>query len=692
MTPKTHYTCAELAALKLPGLPGSEPGVRTRVMAENWAWREVPCKGGKGGMRREYQPPKAVRDLILSRSLSQIMTSQAALPVAAAPAAPAPAPKKRKLPTPPRAVKPEADLTDANRAYQDAALVLCRAIEDACCQADCSEKKSIGELAARIVEGSARIELVAAADTTYLKKRPGGQTVAALTSRLQKMMRFYRDGRDAGDAGMYLVAKNREPEGYDPIHIRAFLIHFCHPNRPPTMEAWRASESWFATHGLPRPAVDTFYRIEKSLPVTIKYHGRMTGGQWRALLPYVARDVSMFHANDIWVGDGHSFKAKVQHPIHGQPFTPEVTLIIDWVSRKVVGWSVDLAESTIAVSAAFRHSQMQTRAKPLVYYSDNGSGQTGKTIDCQIHGTLARQGIAHETGIPGNAQGRGIIERIWQVTLIPLARTYPTCTWRGSDKENTRKMLVSLNKKDGSGERLLPAWSQFLLDIEQCVNDYNTTHEHSELNGNTPESEYAARIDPNSIFFGANDNEISLQWMPEVARTPQRGLVSLFGNEYANKELVHLLAEGEKVRVRFDIHNADRVWLLRMDGRFIGTAEWDGHKRAAFPVPFIEQKREDRAEGKIKRGERIIAEARAELGNTIEGQAVPVVELPPMQSLRDLLEIVPVGEREEEKSLKDVMPEEPEGEETAELSYLETVMWLQDGKSGENPHKEVAAR
>ena len=55
----------------------------------------------------------------------------------------------------------------------------------------------------------------------------------------------------------------------------------------------------------------------------------MTGAEWRALLPYVARDVSMFKANDIWVGDGHTFKARVQSPIHGQAFRPEVTVIID---------------------------------------------------------------------------------------------------------------------------------------------------------------------------------------------------------------------------------------------------------------------------------------------------------------------------------------------------------------------------
>lgn len=633
---KTHYSSAELAAMKLPGLPGSERNMRARAQAENWASRQVPGKGGKGGMRIEYAPPKAIMELIRAGELEQLLSATPNVAIATPDVAdPSTALVNRTTPGVchagglVRKARKDADLTDTDRARRDGAMILCRAIDTAIAQADCSAKRAIVELAGRVIDGSAHPELINAANITYAKPRKNGQTVASLVSRLQKMYAAFQTGAKEGDACAYLVPGKREKEGQSPEDVRAFLIHYCRPSRPPVTEAWREAESWYQLQGLRYPAKDTFYRIEKSLPVTLKYRGRMTGGQWRSMLPYVNRDVSMFHANDIWVGDGHSFKAKVQHPIHGQAFTPEVTLLIDWVSRKVVGWSVDLAESTLAVSAAFRHAQVQTRARPLVYYSDNGGGQTGQYIDCEIHGTLARQGIAHETGIPGNAQGRGIIERIWQVTLIPLARTYPTCTWKGADKETVRKALVAINKKDGA--RLLPSFGQFVSDIDTCIKKYNSSHKHRELDGMTPDEAYQARLDPDSIYFGPSDDDINTLWMPEVSRTPQRGVVSLFGNEYFSADLVDTLEEGEKVRVRFDIHNANQVWLLRMDGRFICTAEWDGNKRAAFPVPFVEQKRADRAAGKIKRGERIIEEAQAELGNTLEGdfiQEVPVMSIP----------------------------------------------------------------
>ncbi len=64
MTRKTHYSCGELAAMKLPGMPGSEMGWSKLVKREGYDFREVPAKGGSGGLRREYAPPAAVAKLI----------------------------------------------------------------------------------------------------------------------------------------------------------------------------------------------------------------------------------------------------------------------------------------------------------------------------------------------------------------------------------------------------------------------------------------------------------------------------------------------------------------------------------------------------------------------------------------------------------------------------------------------------
>lgn len=673
---KGWYSAQELAGL--PGMPVTDSAVMRSAKKNLWGNRRK--LRGKGLEYSLKSLPAETRNHILGLAIDQasvatgtaIEPARPATPVVAIPGGAVVA--RGQV----RRIKDEAALTDGERAYRDAAVTLCRAIEAAMTSTSCSVRRVCQELASRLVRRDGRPELVAAAEATYLKPRGqagylGGEK--ALASRLQRMMPFFEQGRLAGDIGRYLVPGKREKEGHNPVHVAAFLRFYCVPTRPPVSEAYRAMKFWLTERGIDVPSYGTVCRIERDLPVTVKYRGRVTGSEWRALKTYVERDVSKFKSNDIWVGDGHSFKAKVQHPIHGQPFTPEITFIRDWVSRKIVGWSVALAESTVAVSDAFRHAQMVTRARPLVYYSDNGSGQTGKMIDCPIAGTLARQGIAHETGIPGNPQGRGIIESLWMATLIPLARTYPTCTWRGADENATTKMLKLLNRKDQGGIQI-PTFRQLLDDVERVVNEYNLHHEHSALGGQTPEDVYQERLDRDSIVFGPTDDEIHALWMPEEVRKPHRGLVSLFGNVYCKRDLVNLLPEGAKVRVRYDLHNADRVWLLTMEGVFLGEAEWNGHREAAFPVPEMDRLRAERAATKVRRGEKIIAEAQAELGEVYD--MTPAIPAPVLQP--DYLPIPAIDEIEEAAP--------------AVMSHEDMVMWLygeKDQDDGEAPSPEVAA-
>ncbi|MDD2764979.1 MAG: DNA-binding protein [Opitutaceae bacterium] len=679
---KGWFSAQELEGL--PGVPESDSAVMRAAKKNLWVSRRK--LRGKGIEYALASLPEATQKHLLGLVINHAVEASPALPAAPDAGPPAVAAPGNVV-TVRGQVRKAASMVvmdDKKRAYQSAALILCRALDAAMAAADCSAKRACRELAERLVGGEVRPELLSAAQATYLKPRKaagplGG--VEAQFSRLQKMMGFYEQGRLAGDVGLFLVPGSRAPEGHDPVHVMAFLRFYCLPSRPPVTEAYKKMLPWLAERGLAAPSYSTVCRIEQSLPVTVKYRGRVTGSEWRNLKPYIDRDVSMFHSNDIWVGDGHSFKAKVQHPIHGQPFTPEVTVIIDWVSRKIVGWSVALAESTVAVSDAFRHAQSVTRARPLVYYSDNGSGQTGKVIDCPVSGTLARQGIAHETGIPGNPQARGIIERLWQVTFIALAREYPTCTWRGADENATTKMLKLLNRKDQGGVRI-PSFRQLLDDVARVVDDYNLHHEHRELDGNTPEDEYQARLDRDSIVFGPSEAELHALWMPEVVRVPQRGRVQLFGNTYCKADLVELLPEGAKVRVRYDLHNADTVWLLTMEGVFLGEARWDSHREAAFPVPQINQLRAERAAGKVRRGEKIIAEAQAELGEVID--LVPAVPSSPIDLINTISD-ADLAEMEARRPQAETLPDLLEMADEAPASdspkpaprdFMDMVMWL----------------
>ncbi|MDP2786648.1 MAG: hypothetical protein Q8O79_01015 [Pseudomonadota bacterium] len=66
------FSARELAALKLPGYPETERGWLGLVGRERWECRAVKGKGGRGGVRREYQPPAQVMALIEQRRKGEI--------------------------------------------------------------------------------------------------------------------------------------------------------------------------------------------------------------------------------------------------------------------------------------------------------------------------------------------------------------------------------------------------------------------------------------------------------------------------------------------------------------------------------------------------------------------------------------------------------------------------------------------
>ncbi len=677
-----HYTAKairEVLGVTQQAVDKRIRGRRDRTGAQIEApW--APCgKEGKALLFAYEALPEDVRAALDAQEArnarkAEIAQREAGLPVAAE-AAPAP------VPAVPKRCVPRADWTPEDHDVANAKMVMVGAIHELQIEQDVKVKAACQTLAGRVLAQAVAPELERAYHATRDKVREGEQSPGAVTRHLQRIHTDYLQGVREGDPLKYLVPLKVEKKGHNPIHLKALLKFWGNPHQPPVAYVYKKMALWLRERGITPPAYATVTTMVRGLPVRLKYRGRMTGSALKALLPYVKRDVSMFRANDFWVGDGHSFKAKVQSPIHGNGFVPEVTAIIDWVSRKVVGWSVALSESTIAVSDAFRDAQTRTTARPLIYYSDNGAGQTGKHIDHELTGTLARQGIGHETGIPGNPQGRGVIERFWPTVLIALASTYLSFIGKRADKETVRKISNEVARAQRAGEDtpLLPTFQQFLADLEAAFDDYNANHRHRELGGMTPNEAYAAKLDPESVGIVSRD-ELAQLWMPEEIRTPTRGLIQLFNNAYFLPSLVDDLAEGEKVRVRFDIHDGRQVQVFRMDGRPLGVAEWNGHQRAAFPVPYVEQKREQRAVGIRKRGQETIDRADAELMLTLEGEALVIPPIDLLHALSDAELAEMEARRPESEAMPDLLvlgDDTPEPEpQAAPMTFMDMAMWL----------------
>lgn len=397
----------------------------------------------------------------------------------------------------------------------------------------------------------------------------------------------------------------------------------------------RDFDSWTSLYHRARRALDKLGQSADANVALIK--ARHTGAQRDALLPFKRRDTSMLDPLDVWVIDGHTFKAKVRHPDHGAPFAPELTVVLSASTRMIVGWSVNLSENVRAVGDALRHAVGQWGIC-AVLYGDNGAGETAKAMDCPIDGFCARLGIDHRTGIPGKPQGHGIIERSWQTHAINAARKFGSYQGKDVDGGTFRKAATELAKEQRALRRATetgeviqlspkaPNWQQFIDAIEEMVREYNFTHRHRELpkraDGKrmTPAEAWDASFDA-SLQVKPSLLELRMLFMPSVIRTAKRGEVTFFNQHYQAPELMRRDVDGREVSVRYDIHDPSFVMVYTLGGEFVCEAKWNANRIDFMPKPVIQMAREKRVAAAVKRRQQQIDTALAELGSTVDASS-----------------------------------------------------------------------
>lgn len=617
---KTHYSASELAAMKLNGLPASKKGVLIFVEKAAWAFVEVT---GKGGTRRDYAPPSAIMAQIRERAMQGVIDDSQSLPVPAALKSIAAEPSTSKALV---ANDVELPLTSSEQLQADCRKSVLLAIKRV--MAGCGVGKEAAISAVRVEAmkepNGTLARMFAGAEDVRGRKNDG--TVAS-SRTIKRWFDLEKTGSTA--------AKKRAKDMTIPTWAAQFFACWRPKQGQTVAAAYKIFEAEWVEGEI--PSEHAVRRFLKKLPPEMLYRLQHSGAALKAKMPYVDRDWTVFDTGECWVGDGHGMKMKVAHPDHGQPIKPEVTLVMDARSRKVVGWSVSFAENVLAVADAIRHGATN-HPLPLIYYSDNGAGETGKMLDAPVVGMFGRLGIDHQTGIPGNPQGRGLIERLWQTLTIPLARKFPTFHGSGTDQETlrlaTRDITRALNAAKNSDEVSkipnLVSWRDFIAELEAAIEDYNANHRHSALpkrNGRhlTPNEFWLAN--PPKAGVVIEEAELRELFRPHVIRTARRGKVPLWNNSYFSKDL--MLVDGQEVQVGYDIHDAERVVIRTLEGVFVCEAEFEGNKVDAFPVPFIDKLRDARADGIVKRAEKKISLAEAERRPALEVQQT--IEIPGMR-------------------------------------------------------------
>lgn len=482
---------------------------------------------------------------------------------------------------------------------------------------------------------------------------------------------LYRWAAAHDQMGLLALAPRRTAEpAAPPPWLTDFLVHHRLPSKPTASEALR---NYLATLGPGdfRPNLKQVLRALKRLPLFERLKGREGRLALKARQAYRLRDFSGLSPTTVYAADGKTFDAEVAHPIHGRPFRPEITTIIDVATRRVVGWSVALDESYSAVADALR-TACSKAGIPAMFYTDRGSGYVNKAMDAPLTGLLTRLNITAMRALPYNSQAKGVVERLNQV-YTASARALPTYIGREMDRE-ARLLAFKVTRRElalTGTSTLLIGWNGFIDHINRTLTAYNNRPHSSLPKVFDPQTGRMRHMTPSELWdeksrgvelFFPDADELDDLARPYVVRKTRRALVSWQENSYFALELEAF--DGQDVIVAYDIHDASRVWVRaiemhddeRVPGRLICVAVFEGHKTRYVPLSAERAAMEKRVKGRKARLDKKISVVAEELRPLLEAAPLSAAMPHPAIALPRAPEPVPAAQPNPAPVREDGMP------------------------------------
>ena len=404
------------------------------------------------------------------------------------------------------------------------------------------------------------------------------------------------------------------PEGF-----ADFLRHYARPSKPEITDAHDQYLKHAAAPGLHRMPLtldQVKYILRHRMNNIEKSVGREGLLTLRSRMAYVTRTTEDMWPTTIYSADGKTFDAEIADPVTKGPIRPEITTVIDVVTRKIVGISLGRSENQRLVAEALRNSCCD-HGIPAIFYVDRGPGYRNEAMDADVGGLMGRLGITKSHALPYNSQGKGRIERpnatVWDV----LAKRLPTYIGEDMDKEAGQKIhkITRRELKEFGTSRHLPSWEEFVRLCQERVAEYNAQPHRSLPKFQDPETGRMRHMSPDECWAAHASNgfepvpvdaeEADDLFRPYEIRTARRAQVQWNGNLYFDEALEAY--HEEKVMVGYDYHQADKVWVREFDlesgqpGRLICVARFGANSARYVPKSFEQDAIETRAKGRLRR-------------------------------------------------------------------------------------------
>jgi transposase InsO family protein len=295
----------------------------------------------------------------------------------------------------------------------------------------------------------------------------------------------------------------------------------------------------------------------------------------RRSVPAQRRTVDHLHALEHVNVDGHKFDVFVKLD-DGRVIRPIMVAIQDIASSKVLAWRIDGSESAVLTRLAFAEL-FRKFGIPKACTLDNGRAFASKWItggaksrfrfkirEEEPTGLLTALGIKIHWALPYRGQSKPI-ERSFRDMCDSIAK-HPAM--EGAYTGNT-----PMAKPENYGSRAIP-FAEFVAHVDQGIAAHNArlgrrgrTYRGRSFDQVFAESYAVAPIGK------ATPEQLRLALLAAEQKTVNRltGVVELYGNRYWSQDC-HAIA-GQKVTVRFDPDALKgEVHLYGQDGRYLTTA------------------------------------------------------------------------------------------------------------------------
>lgn len=441
----------------------------------------------------------------------------------------------------------------------------------------------------------------------------------------------------ARSAGIAALAPLPTKEQQDmPSWFWQFLRFYAQPQKPCLTTALDTYKKALPAHIMP-PNYDQVRRLLGRLGNVERHRGREGSLTLKSRMAYVMRSTADLLPTCIYTADGKTFDAEVAHPIHGQPFRPEITSVVDVATRRCVGFSVGLAENSGGVVDALRHG-CEKSGIPAIFYVDRGPGFRNETLDNRLTGLTERLGITKLHSLPYNSQARGIIERFNGSVWNPLAQTFDTYIGELMDRQAKQRAFKETRRdlKQIGVSRTLPTFQQFIDACNNAIVAYNARPHSSLPDKLSPDQYWAYHVSTGFEVVPVLDGERDDLFRPYVKRRTRRAMIEFLTNTYFHLSLEEF--DGDDVLVGYDIHDGTKVWVRQIErdrqtgeelmGRLICVAVFAGNEERYIPLTMERAAIEKRATTRSKRLLDKLAVVEAELSPARFLEASPAVPMP----------------------------------------------------------------